>query len=103
MTKLYGLASPSGRLFFAGVAWLCILLAVLFHRNGIDAGEPAMQVDVRAAGGAERLILFDRGLAAERTWLAGGEVRSVHAFSDKCGLGIFQSDAAIDHKLDAGD
>ena len=44
---------------------LFVFLFVLGYRDGIDAGQPAMQVDVGAALGAERLEHLVHGLAAD--------------------------------------
>src|SRR6187401_643289 len=62
----------SGGLFLRGVAGFCVLLAVFFHRDGIDAREPAMQVHIGATAGTERLVALHRGLSAERARFAGG-------------------------------
>src|SRR5258708_2474365 len=45
---------------------LAIFVFVLFHRHRIDAAEPAIEVDVGAALGAERLEGGIRRLAADR-------------------------------------
>src|ERR1700761_5423354 len=43
-----------------------ILLLVFRHRHGIDAGKPAVKIDVGAAPRAERPALGNHGLAADR-------------------------------------
>jgi hypothetical protein len=70
--------SLSGGVVLRGVAGLCVLLAVFFHRDGIDTGEPTMQVHIGATAGTERLVALHRELSAERAWLAGGEAGCVH-------------------------
>ena len=47
-------------------AWRAILVRFLGHRHGIDAAEPAMQVDVGTAPAAERPQLLHRAPSADR-------------------------------------
>jgi hypothetical protein len=55
------------RVLAAFVARLVFLL-VRRHRHRIDAGEPAVEVDVAAAPRAERAQLRVGGFAANRAW-----------------------------------
>lgn len=47
-----------------------VLFFVVGHRHGIDAGEPAVEIDVGAAPRAERTKSFDGGFAADRAGAA---------------------------------
>ena len=51
---------------------VAVLVVVLGYRHGIDALEPAVEIDVGAALGAERPELLDARLAADRTGDDGG-------------------------------
>jgi hypothetical protein len=51
---------------------VAVLVVVLGHRHRIDALEPAVEIDVGAALGAERPELLDARLAANRTGNDGG-------------------------------
>jgi len=48
-----------------------VFFFVLGHRHDIDAGQPAMQIDVGAALGTERLQHRVGGLAADRAFSRG--------------------------------
>jgi hypothetical protein len=70
-------ASASGQvsliLVLAAVAALAVAFIVfLDDGNGIDPGEPAMQIDVRAAARAEWAKLLFGRFAANRARLASG-------------------------------
>ena len=41
-----------------GLSWHLVLLLLGVAGDGVDAAEPAMQVDIRAALGAERPVFF---------------------------------------------
>src|SRR5258708_2158653 len=58
-------------------AWLvagliAVLVVVLGHRHGIDALEPAVEIDIGAVLGTERTELLHRQLAADRTGRKAG-------------------------------
>lgn len=68
--------AASGRALTTLVAPL-IFLFVRLHRHGIDAGEPAVEIDVGAAPRAEGTVGLDGTLAADRT--GPGRVWIAHA------------------------
>ena len=43
-----------------------VLVGILGDGDGIDAAEPAMQIDIGATAAAERTKFFHRGLPADR-------------------------------------
>ena len=47
-----------------------VLFFVVGHRHGIDAGEPAVEIDVGAAPRAERTKRVDGGFTADRAGAA---------------------------------
>lgn len=53
---------------FAAVLAALILFFVFRHRHGVDAGEPAVEVDVGATLGAERPERRDHRFAASRAF-----------------------------------
>src|SRR5262245_10137129 len=52
--------------------WRAVLVFLLDHRNRIGAGEPAVEIDVGAALGAEWPMPLNRRLAADRAFRGFG-------------------------------
>ena len=63
-----GVLSPAPMFVVLGVAFFASLIFFLVfrHRHGIDAGKPAMEIDVVATARAERTELRSNGFAADR-------------------------------------
>src|SRR4029079_8970374 len=62
----------------AAIRWLqlrrAILVFLLLAGHDISAGEPAVEVDVCAALGAERTELLQRRLGTDRAWACGARL-----------------------------
>src|SRR5579863_2104242 len=81
-------AVQNGRLSiwcFAALLAPLVLLLVFRHRHRIDAGEPAVEIDVGAAARAERTKRLGNRLAADRTESAARGIRHADKYGTHAG------------------
>ena len=76
-----------------------VLVFIIFRRNGIDAGEPAIEIDIRATLGAEWLEFRLDRLAADR---AGTRARQScgRSHSSDVGFPVTKQSRAASHRVE---